>query len=216
MTHYRLHKPAFTIIELLVVIVIIGLLTGLATTSYLNAQKNARDNTRKTGVASISTAVEAFYQTKHRFPGLIGNEGTAAALANERTTWAGCLAIDTTSAANPSVEYYSYPTLSAASGGLNEHLACNERTNSANFNHNLYSPYPSWIPELGEYINPTPIETRYQDKNGSTSTLDSSSGSFSATDDVLGSGNAQAFAYRHLVGGYMVYTKLEAVPQILQ
>lgn len=208
--HYKHTRfRGFTIIELLVVIVIIGLLTGLATTSYINAQKNARDNTRKSGVASIATAVEAFYQTKKRFPGLIGNEGAAniPQLA-QRATWAGCLALDT-NAGYSSVLYYSYPTVS---GGLNDKKACNERADATGFDHTQFSPYPNWIPELGEYLNPSPVENRYQNASGAIQTLDNpSNGAFNAqSDDVLGTGVAQAFVYRHLNGGYMVYTRLES------
>jgi prepilin-type N-terminal cleavage/methylation domain-containing protein len=209
MQHLRTKLRGFTIIELLVVIVIIGLLTGLATTSYINAQKNARDNTRKTGVASVATAVESFYQTKHRFPGLVGNEGASnIPQVAQRASWAGCLALDTANGYS-SVLYYSYPT---TSGGSGDHLACNERSGTTGFVPSQYAPYPSWIPELGEYLNPGPVENRYQNGTGAAQTLDSpSTGAFNPqTDDVLGTGVAQAFVYRHLNGGYMVYTRLES------
>jgi prepilin-type N-terminal cleavage/methylation domain-containing protein len=203
-THTK--KLGFTLIELLVVIMIIGLLTGLATTSYINAQKTARDNVRKSNVASISTAVQAFYQAKRRFPGLVGNEPAIPLLA-DRANWAGCLALDKGGGTYSSVLYYSFPAVTP----------CNSSTrNDANgFKHDQYLPYPNWIPELGEYLNPVPQETRYQNSSGSTSgTLDASDGSFTADGaDVLGSNNgnniALAYVYRHLVGGYMVYARLE-------
>lgn len=215
MRHSYNHSRGFTIIELLVVIVIIGLLTGLATTSYINAQKNARDNTRKSNVASIATAAESFFQTKRRFPGLIGNEGSSniPTLA-EHSTWVGCMALDTPGGPSgySSVLYYSYPTTPGADGGAADHLACNERASATGFVPSQYSPWPSWIPELGEYLNPNPTETRYQNGTGALQTLDDpNSGAFNAqTDDVLGQGVAQAYVYRHLAGGYMVYARLEA------
>lgn len=203
-------RRAFTLVELLIVIVIIGLLTGLATTSYINAQKNARDNTRKSDVASIATSVETFYQAKRRFPGLIGNEGAGSIpQVNQRAVWAGCLALDTASGYS-SVVYYSYPT---TQGGTGDKQACNERTGSATgFTALHYGPYPNWIPELGEYLNPAPLEKRYQAANAdSTRTLDDpGTGAFTAQlNDVLGDNLAQAFVYRRLVGGFMVYTRLE-------
>lgn len=203
-------RRAFTLLELLVVIVIIGLLTGLATTSYINAQRSARDNTRKSGVASIAAAVEAFYQANRRFPGLIGNEGASnipKTEVNERAKWAGCLALDT-SEGKSSVVYYSYPTISTGQGAQ---APCNARGSASGFNPNQYAPFPNWIPELGQYLNPTPLEKRYLAAGGSsTKTLDEDDGSFTANDsDILGANLSQGFAYRHLVGGYMVYTRLE-------
>jgi prepilin-type N-terminal cleavage/methylation domain-containing protein len=207
----RFHHPrrAFTLIELLIVIVIIGLLTGLATTSYINAQKNARDNARKTSVSSISNAVEAFYQAKRRLPGLIGNEGAGNIPApGQRTTWAGCLALDT-DAGKSSVLYYSFPTNTSAAGGSDETLACSERALATGFIPSQFSPYPSWIPELGEYLNPAPLEKRYQNSTGTTSPLDNGGAYSVASHDPLGTSQATAFVYRRLVGGYMVYTRLE-------
>lgn len=199
-------QRGFTLIELLVVIIIIGLLTAVATTSYINAQKVARDNSRKTNVASTSTAVEAFYQAKRRFPGVIGNEGAGKVpILADRAKWSGCLFLDT-DGGKSSVGYYSYPSSLAK---------CNERNGRvafAGFTPADFDPYPSWIPELGEYLNPVPVEGRYQNASGSSSaTLDAADGAFTPNGfDILGDNAAQALVYRHLVGGYMVYTRLEA------
>ncbi|HSI20709.1 MAG TPA: prepilin-type N-terminal cleavage/methylation domain-containing protein [Verrucomicrobiae bacterium] len=207
-------KRGFTLIELLIVIVIIGLLTGLATTSYISAQKNARDNARKTGVASISTAVEAFYQAKRRFPGLVGNE-PAIPSTGQRTIWQGCLALDNGSGSSTtytSILYYSYPTVT---GGTGASEPCNTRNGGvaiAGFDPGQYAPFPSWIPELGEYLNPTPTEKRYQNSTGAVAPLDEAAPTLfnAANHDVLGSNSAQAFVYRRLVGGYAVYARLES------
>ena len=59
--HIRRGYKGFTLIELMVVIVIIGLLSSLATTSYLRAQTSARDNTRKTDISALSAAIETYY-----------------------------------------------------------------------------------------------------------------------------------------------------------
>jgi prepilin-type N-terminal cleavage/methylation domain-containing protein len=203
-------RQAFTLIELLIVIIIIGLLTTLATTSYITAQRNARDNARKATVSSLSNAVEAFYQAKRRFPGLIGNEGAAnIPTIQERDSWAGCLALDN-SFGKSSIVYYSFPTIA---GGMNEFRPCNDisRGIAAGFNPMQYAPYPNWIPELGAYMNPAPLELAYRNSSGEYSgTLDTASGEFiTSQHDMLGTGAPQAFAYRRLVNGYMVYTRLE-------
>jgi len=204
-------KSAFTLLELLVVIVIIGLLTGLATTSYISAQRTARDNTRKSAVASISTALEAFYATNRRFPGLIGNEGVGyipTIAPDQRARWAGCLAVDTFEGKS-SIVYYSFPTII---GGNGVQQPCNQRTAGTGFDPSKFGAFPNWIPEMGEFLNPAPVERRYLANNGdSTHTLDGDDGAFRTdSSDILGANLSQAFVYRRLVSGYMVYTRLES------
>jgi prepilin-type N-terminal cleavage/methylation domain-containing protein len=209
MYHYTHRHRAFTLIELLIVIVIIGLLTGLATTSYVNAQRTARDNARKSGVASISTAVETYYLAKRTFPGLVGNEGSGVPTTAGASTWLGCLGIQGTS-----ILYYNFPTVVGGSGAQRP---CSDtaRGSTTGFSSTAYSPYPNWIPGLGEYLNPVPTEKRYADKDGNANvTLSDASGVInSATDatgdDVLANNQARAYVYRRLLGGYMVYTKME-------
>lgn len=51
-------SKGFTLIELLVVIAIIGILASLATYSYTDSQKKARDNRRKSDLVAIQKALE--------------------------------------------------------------------------------------------------------------------------------------------------------------
>ncbi len=53
------HK-AFTLIEMLVVISLIGILAALALVSFTSAQKQARDTTRKSDLKQYQTAVEGY------------------------------------------------------------------------------------------------------------------------------------------------------------
>ena len=50
----------FTLIELLVVISIIGILAAVATVSYMSAQKQARDSTRKSDMGQYRNALEMY------------------------------------------------------------------------------------------------------------------------------------------------------------
>ena len=70
---------AFTMIELLVVISIIGILAGLATISFTNSQKQARDSARKSDLRQYATAVEAFANKNNGlFPGYNNASGVQA------------------------------------------------------------------------------------------------------------------------------------------
>ena len=53
-------KKAFTLVELLVVMVIIGILIGLAIFGLSTAQKGGRDTSRKNDVRNIVTAMESY------------------------------------------------------------------------------------------------------------------------------------------------------------
>lgn len=72
-------KNAFTLLELLIVIGIIGILVALATVSYSATQKSSRDARRKQDMAAIQNAMEQYYSgTNFTYPngncqGAIGN-----------------------------------------------------------------------------------------------------------------------------------------------
>lgn len=61
-------RKAFTLVELLVVIFIIGILFTIAAAAYFRAQIIARDDRRKADLAHIATALEQFYQDNGAYP----------------------------------------------------------------------------------------------------------------------------------------------------
>ncbi len=75
----RFHiKKAFTLLELLVVIGIIGILVGLGTTSYSTAQKKARDSKRKADLKAFQNAMEQCYSVNsYAYPLITGNGTTS-------------------------------------------------------------------------------------------------------------------------------------------
>ena len=76
-------QKGFTIVELLIVIVVIGILAALVMNTFSGAQKKARDTQRSTDVNSISTQLEVYYNEKGGYPSANATDG----LANN--TWIG-------------------------------------------------------------------------------------------------------------------------------
>lgn len=71
-------SKGFTIVELLIVIVVIGILATLVVTTYSGIQARARDSKRQADVQALQTQIEGFYATNAYYP-------TAADINDE--TW---------------------------------------------------------------------------------------------------------------------------------
>jgi len=63
-------QQGFTIVELLIVIVVIGILAALVVTTFTGIQRRARDTERETDVKAIHGQVEAYYAQNGRYPTL--------------------------------------------------------------------------------------------------------------------------------------------------
>jgi prepilin-type N-terminal cleavage/methylation domain-containing protein len=61
-------QRGFTIVELLIVIVVIGILAALVVTTYSGIQAKARDSKRRTDLQALQTQIEAFYATNNYYP----------------------------------------------------------------------------------------------------------------------------------------------------
>lgn len=74
-------KEGFTIVELLIVIVVIGILAGLVITTYNGIQQKARNTERQTDLKALQGQLEAYYATNGYYPtatnlGAGGTDGT--------------------------------------------------------------------------------------------------------------------------------------------
>jgi prepilin-type N-terminal cleavage/methylation domain-containing protein len=61
------NNKGFTIVELLIVIVVIGILALLVLTTYSGIQAKARNSKRQTDIASLQTHLEGFYSDNNGY-----------------------------------------------------------------------------------------------------------------------------------------------------
>ncbi|KUK79547.1 MAG: hypothetical protein XD95_0312 [Microgenomates bacterium 39_7] len=61
-------KSAFTLIELLIAVVIIGILAAIGLGQFHTAQIRARDAQRKDNLSSVAKALEMYYNDQGRYP----------------------------------------------------------------------------------------------------------------------------------------------------
>lgn len=74
---YQNKERGFTIVELLIVIVVIGILAALVITTFTGIQQKARNTERQTDINAIHGQVEAYYAQNGRYPTLANlNDGT--------------------------------------------------------------------------------------------------------------------------------------------
>jgi prepilin-type N-terminal cleavage/methylation domain-containing protein len=66
----RQNQQGFTIVELLIVIVVIGILAGLVITTFTGIQQKARNTERQTDIKAMHGQVEAYYAQNGKYPTL--------------------------------------------------------------------------------------------------------------------------------------------------
>jgi prepilin-type N-terminal cleavage/methylation domain-containing protein len=62
------NQKGFTIVELLIVIVVIGILATLVIVTFSGIQRKARDTERKTDINAVTSQLEAFYAEAGYYP----------------------------------------------------------------------------------------------------------------------------------------------------
>ena len=70
-------QSGFTIVELLIVIVVIGILAGLVITTFTGIQQKARNTERQTDIKAIHGQLEAYYAQNGIYP-LLADVNTVA------------------------------------------------------------------------------------------------------------------------------------------
>ena len=77
MISLKKRNQGFTIVELLIVIVVIGILALLVITTYSGIQAKARNSKRQSDVKSLQTQLEAFFSQNGYYPSLTDMNGQA-------------------------------------------------------------------------------------------------------------------------------------------
>lgn len=74
----RSHRKAFTIVELLIVIVVIGIIVGIVVVSYGAVTRNARQQATKTDAQTIASQLNKYKADKGSYPDTLGEITTPA------------------------------------------------------------------------------------------------------------------------------------------
>ena len=62
------NQKGFTIVELLIVIVVIGILAALVINTFTGVQKRARDSERQTDIKAVASQLEKYYADNTTYP----------------------------------------------------------------------------------------------------------------------------------------------------
>lgn len=114
MISLKKRSQGFTIVELLIVIVVIGILALLVITTYSGIQQKARNSKRSSDLNSLQTQLEAFYSQNGYYPNLTDMNSASWLTTNMKSLDQNAL-IDPSNAtrsktlvAAPAAKSYSY------------------------------------------------------------------------------------------------------------
>lgn len=77
----KVNRSGFTLIELMIVMVIMGVLAVIGVTAFMSSQVKGRDSARKGDLNAIAQALELYYNDNSRYPaddnsgGMVGCDG---------------------------------------------------------------------------------------------------------------------------------------------
>lgn len=109
-------NQGFTIVELLIVIVVIGILALLVVTTFTGIQQRARNTERQTDIKAIHSHLESYHAQEGRYPSL--DELNDATFRSNNTrgldddVWQDPRGTSGTLASSPGVDVYSYEVTS--------------------------------------------------------------------------------------------------------
>jgi type IV pilus assembly protein PilA len=114
MISLKKRNQGFTIVELLIVIVVIGILALLVITTYSGIQAKARNAKRQTDIQALQTQLEAFFSQNGYYPSLTDMNGSSWLATNMKSLDQNALTDPSnptnskTLVATPTAKSYSY------------------------------------------------------------------------------------------------------------
>ena len=119
MISLKKRNQGFTIVELLIVIVVIGILALLVITTYSGIQQKARNSKRQTDIQNVQTQLEAFFQQNGYYPSLTDMNSSSWRATNMKSLDVGALTDPSnpstqTLASSPANKVYAYQVTDAS------------------------------------------------------------------------------------------------------
>ncbi len=115
----KIKQQGFTIVELLIVIVVIGILAALVITTFTGIQRRARDTERQTDIKAIHSQLEAYYAQNGYYPALAEVNATNLAGLDSEALLApnSATAIDSNAATTAKYQYAPSPSTCTTAAG---------------------------------------------------------------------------------------------------
>ena len=129
-------SKGFTIVELLIVIVVIGILATLVLVTFTGIQQKARDSKRKTDLGAVQAALETYYSSNNTYPTLAHLQSSSWLSSNLKGFDAAALqdpkgASNSTVGSSTSATQYGY-VVTAADGTLASPTTCDDGSSASN------------------------------------------------------------------------------------
>jgi len=120
-------QKGFTIVELLIVIVIIGILAAITIVAYNNIQQRARDSARTSDIAGIQKALELYRADSGEYPS-VGTDNVGYNLSTLSTALVPKYINSIPNDPNASLTNYQYVRGTTASGAYGIRISYETRT----------------------------------------------------------------------------------------